>query len=88
MTQGHPILGPGEMNPRDWQEHKISKWRPLKDRANPSALASVFVQRPAGAGFLTRGRQGFQRPESRSAGGREKEAWSWTLGTLDSASKT
>lgn len=74
MTQGYPLLGPGEMNPRDWQEHKIRKWRPLKDR--PTHLPwQVYLSRGLqGAGFLTGERQGFQRPESRSAGGREKEA--------------
>lgn len=68
MTQGYLILGPGEMNPRDWQEHKIRKWRPLKDRANPSASASVFVQRPAGCGLIDWGKTGF--PEARV-----KECW-------------
>lgn len=56
--------------------------------ASPSALASVLVRGLQGADLGER--QGFHRPESRrlSKERRKPEAWSWTLGSLDSASKS
>ena len=57
-------MGPGEMNPRYWQEHKRRKWRPLKDRASLSALASIICPEGCKAWAHSLGKDRF--PEARA----------------------
>lgn len=88
MTQGYPIMGPGEMNPRIGRNTREAE--ASEGQGQPICLGKCICPEACRVQAHWLGKDRVSRGQSQgvlSGERRKPEAWSWTLGSLDSASK-
>lgn len=82
-----PSWTPCEMNPRYWPRTQEKEVKASEGHEWPICLGKCIC--PEDCRTWDHGLQSFQRPEPRRTTRKrgKPEAWSWTLGSLDSGSK-